>query len=117
MNEQNVGAEGVVKRRYFLTPAQRAEWVRRFVESGQSVAQFCDEQGLVPVTLHRWLAKSGQAKSVIAAEPVPAFTEIKLSPSQASLQWVAELSRPNGVVLRVARDLPTELLEQLLRVC
>ena len=117
MNEQNLSAEGAVKRRYFLTAAQRAEWVRRFVESGQSVSQFCDEHGLVPVTLHRWLAKSGQAKGVVAAEPTPAFTEIKLPASHVGAQWAAELSRPNGVLLRVGRDLPAELLEQLLRIC
>ena len=117
MNERNVSAEGAVKRRYFLTPAQRAEWVRRFAESGQSVSQFCDEHGLVPVTLHRWLAKSGQTKAVVAAEPTAGFTEIRLPACPIGAPWVAELSRPNGVLLRVGRDLPAELLEQLLRVC
>jgi len=33
------------------------------------------------------------------------------------MDWVAELSLPNGRLLRLAKNVPTSLLEQLLRLC
>jgi hypothetical protein len=52
-----------------------------------------------------------------ARSVVPAFAEIKLAPSVERAEWVAELSLPNGKVLRLAKDVPACLLEQLLRLC
>jgi hypothetical protein len=48
---------------------------------------------------------------------VPAFTEIKLLPPVERSAWVAELSLPNGKVLRLSKDVPAAMLEQLLRLC
>lgn len=123
MSETSAGSEEVAKSKHFLSPAQRADWVRRFVESGASVPQFCDEHRLVPVTLYRWLARAGHAKVGLvrsaAAEAPLAFTEIKLTaptPVETS-SWAAELCRPNGTILRLGAHAPTGLVEQLLRIC
>ncbi len=119
MNEESVVCEQVTKPKRFLSVAQRAEWVRRFVDSGLSVPQFCDEHGLLRANLYRWLRRQERPAVAVRApaEAMPAFTEIKFSAASAAGAWAAELCRPNGVVLRVTPELPAALLKELLRLC
>lgn len=120
MNEEVLVPEVAPPRQYYATPAQRAEWVRRFGESGLSIREFSQRHGLALSTIQRWVASSRTSASAVAApprsEPV-AFTEVKVSALAAGPNWAAELCRPNGSILRLTRELSPALLEQLLRVC
>jgi len=69
--------------------------------------EFASRHGLRLSTLHRWLR---QPKAIAAA-----FTELKL-PAPAA-RWAAEVVHPDGLVLRLAHDVPSSLLEQLLPAC
>ena len=109
-------------RRFFQTPPeQRAQWVRRFLESGLSIRKFSAQNQLGYQSLWRWVQKRKANEATDGAmearSVVPAFAEIKLAPSVERAEWVAELSLPNGKVLRLAKDVPACLLEQLLRLC
>lgn len=121
MNESPEVSTLPVGKLFQTSAEQRAQWVKRFCESGLSLREFSAQNGIGYMSLWRWVrrAKAKQTTDgAVEADPVgPAFREIKLLPSVERSNWVAELSRPNGVVLRVARELPAELLEQLLRVC
>ena len=93
----------------------QTEWVKRYTESGLSLRAFSTQNAIGYMSLWRWVNK---AKKQLAQAPAlaPAFTEIKLSPMERA-GWVAELSLPNGRLLRLAKDIPSALLEQLLRLC
>lgn len=66
------------------------------------------------MSICRWV---NQAKGVQAASPTPQFEELRLPPLAAEGHWAAELTLPNGTVLRLSKEVPTGMLEQLLRVC
>jgi hypothetical protein len=100
------------------TAQQRAEWARKFAQSGLGQREFCREHGLVLVTLQRWLARvEGPGPQSPNARPEPHFTEVKLISPPGPDRWAAELNRPNGWTLRLAHDVPPGLIEQLLRLC
>lgn len=100
--------------KFQCSPEQRAQWVERFCESGLSLRQFSAQHGLGYMSLWRWVRAQRHETSDQAAS---AFTEIKLAPSVERTDWVAELSLPSGKVLRLSKDVPACLLEQLLRLC
>jgi len=93
----------------------KAEWVRRFHQSGLSYEKFSHQQGLRMATLWRWVQKERE----IPPEGCPvAFTEIKLvEPAPPPRPGSIELSFANGNTLRIWGEVPPALLEQLLRVC
>jgi hypothetical protein len=121
----------VRQRRPKATREEIAEWAKRFAESGLGQREFCRHHSLTLMTLQRWLARAESygVGGVIVPKPegglvVPKpaqFTEIKLTApvraAENSCRWAAELCRPNGCTVRVAHDVPTSLLEQLLRIC
>ncbi len=121
MSEEHAVSEVVAGRKRMPTAAERAEWIKRYRESGLSVLQFCDEHKLAPQTLYQWLAKNrlaqGAAPVAAGSEPLPTFREIKLEAPSSACAWAAELHHPSGLILRVGPNLPAALLEQLLRVC
>lgn len=121
MNENPEALALPARKLYIATQQQKAQWVKRFNESGLSLRQFSDQNGIGYMSLWRWVSRT-KAKPTIetAAEPHPAaptFTEIKLVPSVERSDWVAELSLSNGKVLRLSKEVPAAMLEQLLRVC
>jgi hypothetical protein len=101
------------------TPGERQEWLRRYGESGLSIREFCEKNKLVLNTFYQWRSKSQlvRASAEVVTNSEPAFAEIKLEGLNTACNWVAELRRPNGVILRVGANLPGVLLEQLLRIC
>ena len=120
MNE-NIQAEREAGSRHNRTTAeQREEWARRFTESGLSLRRFSAQHVLHWYSLWRGVDRCRQVPkqgSVSDLKPDTfEFTEIKL-PTCDELRWVAELGLPNGRVLRLSKDVPASLLEQLLRVC
>jgi len=96
-----------IRRRF--TAAERAAWVRRFQRSGLTQRDFATQHGLGLSTLGRWL---GQPSNSVSA---PAFAEVKLPVPGG--RWAAEIVHADGVVLRLAHDVPVHLVEQLLPAC
>jgi len=98
-----------------VKPEHKAEWVRRFHESGSSYAKFSAIYGLRVATLRSWVEKEWEARQRTST---PEFTEIKLPelpPERPS--WSAEMTFTNGNRLRICGDIPTVVIEKLLRVC
>jgi len=119
MNEISEPVAGVaapvipVQKRPPVSDEEKAEWAKRFLGSGLSLRTFSLQNGLSYMSLWRWANKAGD--KTVAAEP--AFTEIKGLPLIEGVEWAAELSLPNGTVLRLSRDVPPTMVDQLLRIC
>jgi transposase-like protein len=93
---------------------EKAQWVKRFHESGLSLRKFSAQHSVSLMSMCRWV---NQAKEAQAASPTPQFEELSLPPLAANCPWAAELTLPNGTVLRLSREVPAGMLDQLLRVC
>jgi len=94
----------------------KAEWVRRYHQSGLSYEKFARLHGLRMPTLWRWVQKERELGEETSS--TVAFTEIKLSePAPARPSGSLELSFANGNSLRIWGEVPAAMLEQLLRVC
>lgn len=118
MNEAPIVAPAAIarKRRPKATLEEKADWAKRFAESGLKQREFCRQHGLVLTTLQRWLARA-QGHPWRGTGTKAAFVEVKTSPMVGTPRWAAELCGCHGRVLRVAHDVPTELLQQLLGAC
>jgi transposase-like protein len=103
------------KRRARATAEERAEWAKRFAESGLGQREFCRQHGLVLMTLQRWLERVQSDGGALQA--TPHFTEVKLSACGSGVRWAAELCRASGWTVRLAHDVPSGLVEQLLGLC
>ena len=119
MNENPEALALPARKLYIATQQQKAQWVKRFNESGLSLREFSDQNGIGYMSLWRWVSRTKAKPSTEpAAEPhQAAFTEIKLVPSVERSDWVAELSLSNGRILRLSKEVPAAMLEQLLRLC
>ena len=102
------------RRQRHHTPAQRAQIVARFHQSGLNRAQFSHRQGLVPSTLDRWLAEARDARKGLS--PV-VFSELRLVPPApvASTAWAVEIVSPDGLIVRCREPLAGRELARLLR--
>ena len=83
------------------TPAQRAEWVRKFRHSGLSRLAFAQEHGLRTSTFHRWLA---QANKTFGPKSKPlAFQEVRLAPvpQTPGQDWAMEVLTSSGLIVRL----------------
>jgi hypothetical protein len=98
-----------------LRSEHKAEWVRRFKESGLSLRKFSAQYGLRVSSLCSWTNREREESLSCST---PAFVEVKL-PGLGSEQsrWVAELDLGNGRALRISAEVPEAMLDQLLRVC
>lgn len=103
------------QRRPNATPEEKAEWAERFAASGLRQREFCRQHALGLTTLQRWLAQVKGTQSGGAGSAN--FVEVSLHPPVGASRWAAELDRANGTTLRLAHDIPSGLLEQLLRAC
>jgi len=96
------------------TAEEKAEWVKRFHESGLSFRKFSAQHSVSLMSICRWV---NQAKDSQVASPTPQFEELTLPPLAAGSEWAVELTLPNGTVLRLSKEVPAAMLDQLLRVC
>jgi len=99
--------------------SQKAEWVEKYQKSGLSLRQFSEQSGLGYMSLYRWVKKQrdgAEPQSKRASEAID-FAELKLPVSTQRSDWAVELTLPNGTVLRMSKDTPPTLVDQLLRVC
>jgi hypothetical protein len=99
------------------TQEEKAQWVRRFHESGLSLRKFSAQHSVRLMSLWRWVNQAKGPEDVAANSARPEFEEIKLPASIGRSDWAAELSLPNGTVLRLSKEVPAAMLDQLLRVC
>lgn len=102
-----------------VTAAEKAEWVRRFGESGLSLRKFSAQYGLRWASLWRWSSRYpvdglGEAQTPEGVD----FIEVQLpSPLSANSGWAAELSFADGNILRLNGELASAVVKQLLAVC
>ena len=86
-----------------------------------SLRRFSAQHGLHWYALWRWVnrRRALATRAAVAAVNSPAleFTEIKLPRRVERSDWAAELSLPNGTVVRLSQEVPAAMLEQLLRLC
>lgn len=111
--------EAPVRRLKILNAAQKAEWVQKYLQSGLGLREFSSQHGLGYMSLYRWVRKQReiiepQREHLGAAMD---FAELKLPIGTQRSDWAAELTLPNGTILRLSKDTPPTLLEQLLRIC
>ena len=94
---------------------ERAEWVKRFMGSGLTQAEFARQHGLGYPALRKWI---GQYRRREASELGTSglWQEVKVPVVSGTARWVAEVVRPDGWVVRVAQDASPTFLEMLLRV-
>jgi transposase-like protein len=123
MNEPNNDAastaEAPARKLKILSASQKAEWVEKYLKSGLSLREFSNQSGLGYMSLYRWVRKqreSAEPRPKRASEAID-FAELKLPASIQRSDWAVELSLPNGTVLRMSKDTPPTLVDQLLRVC
>ena len=100
-----------------LSAEEKAQWAKRFLESGLSIRAFCAQHNLGRMALWRWVhGRQGSPGAQTKARPV-AFAELKLPASLGRADWVIELALPNGTIVRMSKEVPEALLSQLLRLC
>jgi hypothetical protein len=102
-----------------VTAAEKAEWVRRFGESGLSLRKFSAQYGLRWTSLWKWSTRYpvgglGEAQTAEGVDFVEVSLPAPLSPHSG---WAAELSFPNGNVLRLNGELASAVLKQLMGLC
>ena len=99
-----------------VTLAEKAEWVRRFNESGFSLRKFSEQYGLRWSSLWQWTSKYSSAD--VKSADTPGFVEVQLQPALASEPvWSVELTFANGNILRICGVVPAGILHQVLSVC
>ena len=99
-----------------VTPAEKAEWVRRFKESGFSLRKFSEQYGLRLSSLWQWSSKYSSAD--VKSANTPAFVEVQLrSALVPEAAWSVELTFANGNILRMCGQVPAGILQQVLSVC
>lgn len=117
MNESSEAASSVeVAKVMAASEEEKGQWVRRYIESGLSLREFSARHGMGRMALWRWVNRANPKTGMAEGCPGPAFTEIKLAPVAEQEPWVAELSLGDGRVLRLGKEVPAAMLEQLLGV-
>ena len=96
-------------RRPHAKPEERAHWVEQYHKSGLTQREFARHHGLVLSTLQRWLRQERPSESSAL------FAEVKLP--APSGRWAAEVLRTDGMLVRLAHDAPSSLVQQLLPAC
>ena len=124
MNEPNnaaavSSAEAAPPRLPTFSVSQKAEWVEKYLKSGLSLRQFSKQCGVGHRSLHRWVKKQREILEPQRKHSGEAmdFAELKLPIATQCSDWAVELSLPNGTILRLSKDTPPALVDQLLRVC
>lgn len=103
MNQEQTGY-----RKAEVSAADREHWVRRYRQGGLSLKCFAERHGLRPTQLHYWIygarrpSANGRPPPSVA-EPPPVFREVLL-PRHPSGDWAAQITWPDGLDVRIARD-------------
>ena len=106
----------------FQNSAERRQWrfatVEKYLASGQTQKQFCQQEHLAYSTFQVWLKKYRQTKSVSSPEQQLGsnFIPLTLTPSTAtvdSAHYIIEY--PTGVILRISGSTTLATLMQLIQ--
>ena len=98
------------KRRRF-TKQERVNWLTRYRSSGLSQREFAAKHRLKLGTVVRWLARERRPKI-----PEPAsFVEVPLGRVGQPESWVAELTWPSGLRVRLGTTAPKSWLGAVLK--
>jgi transposase-like protein len=96
-----------------MDDVERAAWVSRWTQSGQSVRAFAREHQLSAHSLGRWLREVRRGGSAgQAAEPAPKFHTVSL-PVLSDPEWAAELELPSGRRLRIRAGVSAGWVKEL----
>ncbi len=101
------------RRRSRSTAQERADWVRRYEQSGLTQREFSHRHRLGLSTLQRWIART-RVESGRSVGPM--WQELKMPTAVGGPRWVVELVRPDGLTVRLTPEAPVELVSELLRV-
>ena len=88
-------------------PHEMTALIARYRVSGLGLKDFAREQGVPYGRLHYWLYQKSRSRPShglrqAPAAPVPFFQEVQLATGLPALSgWTAEISLPQGVVVRV----------------
>ena len=120
MNDSNDsnGTTGVVQtgnKFKFFSKEQKAQWVAKYRASGLTLPKFSEQNDIGYMSLWRWVRRSEKPDAEALAPAT--FRELKLPSTNTSCDWAVELTLPNGTVLRMTKDTPLAIVEQLLRIC
>ena len=86
-----------------------SEVVARYRGSGSTLARFAEEEGIPAGRLHYWIYQKHASPAPkrwpkhpeVASAPL--FQEVKIgAPVSPSADWVAEISLPKGVAIRIS---------------
>jgi hypothetical protein len=93
--------------------AERAQWIERYRQSGQSQRAFAQTHGLSLSQLRYWIySPAPKAEGVVTA---PRVQEITLNGWPKQQPWSAEITLPTGPTIRLDTALARELLTPLLQ--
>ena len=88
------------RRRPNSSPAQRAQWLARFEQSGLSQQAFAQEHGINLFTFRKWV--EGQRRPAQPVRPpAPPLREVSLGQVLGQPPWLAEVQRPDGLIVRL----------------
>jgi transposase-like protein len=108
MNETETKSE----RQPNTSQERRRQWIEQLQKSGLTQVEFARQNGLKLSTLHNWIYKRPE-KSFKCKTP-PGWKEVRMPVLSSSIAWVAEVSLPNGVTVRLGSQPAEFLLAQIL---
>ncbi len=94
-----------------FTKQERANWLVRYRASGLKQGEFAANHGLKVGTLVQWLAKERRGTLAGSAS----FVEVPFEPVGAPEGWVAELTWPSGLRVRLGTTAPKSWLGAVLK--
>ena len=100
-------------RRPHFTRAERSGLVAEYHHRQLTQEEFAGQYGLGLSTLARWLRQEREG-AISSRHQHVAFAEV---PVTVGPRWVAEVVRPDGWTVRLAGEVPTALMAQLLCPC
>lgn len=106
------------RRRAWSTPAERAEWVRRYEQAGLSQRTFAREHDLGLTTLQRWLAQARKQTLNPASSPAATaelWREVSFPLAPTTPVWAVEIARADGLRVSVNTPVDAQWLAQLWR--
>jgi transposase-like protein len=99
------------------TAEEKAQRVKQFLESRLSIRQFSAQHNIPRMSLWRWVKGARDRTTAAWTSPTTDFAELTLPAGLGRSDWAVELTLPNGTVLRMSKDVPPGIVDQLLRVC
>jgi transposase-like protein len=104
-----------MSRRRF-SAGERRELLAEYHRGGLTQREFVEPHHLSLATLAKWL-RWERAGALAPRRKNPPFAELPLAQVLGGSPWGAEIVRPDGWTVRLMRDTPAALVEQLLRAC